>query len=186
MKLTFRLREAIGDGPERRGVHADPNVARERNLDIFRSVGFIHQACSPVHDSVGPRIERRRRHRQIAGQRLNILDIGILDRLARDHLINTFGVGRRDIAGERAAQRHDIANHVGHAQSQIAGVDAAETPAHQADLAACRAVNADQQLAEFLAHAVNAADVPAETPWVSGESKQVEIAAKNKRRHIAR
>ena len=55
-------------------------MAGEMHLDIFGGCGGAQQAGTPVHDAIGAGIDRGRRHRQVAGDRLPDLRI-VVDRL---------------------------------------------------------------------------------------------------------
>ena len=61
---------------------------------------------------------------------------GIGRALAAHHLVDAPGIGRRRLAAERAAERDHGAHAIGLHLRQLARVDAAETPADDADLAA--------------------------------------------------
>ena len=153
----------MANGPDRSKCLNSPSACARRSATAHNAAGLTpspiwlakctsmfsavsegrSRLVSPVHDAVGAGIDRGRRHRQVAGDRLANLRI-VVDRLARQRLVEPRGVGRPDVVGKRAAERDHGAHHVRHLQRQIARIDAAETPADEADLAAGLVVNARQ------------------------------------------
>src|SRR5664279_2390033 len=124
--------------------------------------------------------------RKTIRNRLNVFYVGILNGFARHHFIDALGIGRRNVAREWTAERNDVTHHVWHMQREVARVDTAETPADKADFAAGGVVNTHQKLAQFLAHAVNAADIASESPRMRRETEKIEIAPQNERRDVGR
>ena len=49
------------------GVDAEPRMAREHDLNVFRTVVFFQQAGAPMHDTVSLGEDRCRRDREVAG-----------------------------------------------------------------------------------------------------------------------
>ena len=160
-------------------------MAGEHDLDVFRARVFLQQAGAPVDDAVALGEDRGRGHRQIAGERLDVLDPGVGNQLSRQQLVELADAAGGDVVGERAAERDHRAHRFRHAQRQIARVDAAEAPADQADLALRLFVNEGQTLAQLLAHAIDAAEIAAEIPGVRLVAEPAEVAAKQRRREIA-
>src|SRR5580700_12148351 len=74
-ELALGLRQTVGDRPQSGRVHAQSGMTGEVHLDILGDIGGTQEAGSPINDTVGSRIDRRRRHRQIARNRLSKLGI---------------------------------------------------------------------------------------------------------------
>src|ERR1700737_4951857 len=67
LKFALGLSQPIRDRPQHRGVDAEPEMTGKMHLDVFRAPGWASKAGSPVHDAIGAAVDRRGRHRQIAG-----------------------------------------------------------------------------------------------------------------------
>src|ERR1700755_56272 len=98
-ELTLGLSQTIRDRPQSGGIDPEPGMAGEVDLDILGGLGGTNKAGPPVHDAVRAGIDRGGRHRQVAGYRFSKL--GILGgRLARQHLVESRGVGRPHVPRE--------------------------------------------------------------------------------------
>src|SRR6266851_6748072 len=160
---ALRLSEAVGDGVDCRRMMAEAAVAAI-DLDVLDLGPVFVQAGLPGADAVGAAEDGGRRHGRCLDQRIK--QILVFDLAAARDLIGAPGVGRFGRAGERTAQADQAAHPVGYDLGELAGIEAAQAPADEADPAPAVAleqlVDAAQHVAlEVGAQAEGASLVPA-------------------------
>lgn len=79
-----------------------------------------------------------------------------------------------------------VTNRPGKQSARSRHDDAAEAHPTKPHLRSVSAITICEKLCEFVAHAVDTANIPAETPRMCGKSQQVEIPAKNESGDVAR
>src|SRR5712664_3085694 len=127
---ALRLGEAVGDGVDHRWMMAEAAVAAI-DLDVLGLGPVSVQASLPGADAGGAAEDGGRRHGRRLDQRID--QIVVFDLAAAHALIGAPGVGRFGRAGERAAQADQAAHPVGYDLGELAGIEAAQAPAHEAD-----------------------------------------------------
>src|SRR5580704_6975884 len=139
LPLAFGLGQPVGDGIDGGRMMAEPAMAAV-DLDILDLGALLVDAGLPGADAVGAAEDRGGRHRRRLAERPGEVLVAVLDPLAGGELVDLPGVGCLGAAGERAAQADHTAHLVGQALGELARIDAAQTPADQAELAAAMAV----------------------------------------------
>src|SRR5713101_5777933 len=127
---ALRLGEAVGDGVDDRRMMAEAAVAAI-DLDVLGLGAVSVQASLPGADAVGAAEDGGRRHGRRLDQRID--QIVVFDLAAARDLIGAPGVGRFGRAGERTAQTDQAAHPVGYHLGELAGIEAAQAPADEAD-----------------------------------------------------
>ena len=118
---------------------AEPAMAAI-DLDVLDLGVLVVEAGLPGADAIRAAEDRGGRHGRRLRQRTRHMMVAVVHALPRGEFIDLPGVGRLGIAGEGAAEADHTAHLVGHPLGELARVDAAQTPADQAELALAVAV----------------------------------------------
>src|SRR5216684_3757271 len=127
---ALRLGEAISDGVDDRRVMAEAAVAAI-DLDVLDLGPVSVQAGLPGADAIGTAEDGGRRHGRRLGQRIK--QVLLFDLAAAHDLIGAPGIGRFGRAGERTTQADQASHPIGHDLCELAGIEAAQAPADEAD-----------------------------------------------------
>ena len=155
---------------------------------MFSTCGaLVVDAGLPGADAVGAAEDRGGRHRRRLRDRTGHVMVAVVDPLARGEFVDLPGVGRLGAAGEGTAEADHAAHLVGHPLGELAGVDAAQAPADQAELALAVAV---VELLDAVQHvgldARPQAEIAALLPAVHGVALCLQETAQRLGREIAR
>src|SRR5258708_3433037 len=163
LPVALALREAIGDGVPRQGIHSHADVARG-DLDALRLALRLLDAARPRHDAVAAAEERGRGNRRRFAHALDRVEI--VERMPARQFIDAPCVVRARIAGKGRGEGDHAAHIVGRQLRDLARVDPAQAPADEAHLATRRAPDLPHALEASLEHSAARAQVEAQLPAV--------------------
>src|SRR5258707_2415654 len=182
LPVSFGLDEAVGDRIDRRRMMAQAAVAAI-DLDILARRAVLIETGLPGADAVAAAEDRGGRYGRRLGQRIE--QFLIVDLAARHQLVGAPGVGRFRRTGERAAEADHAAHLVGRELGELAGTEAAQAPADQADLASIVALEQFVDAGHHVAlEAAAQAAVAALLPAVRAVTVRIEKAAQGLRARI--
>mmetsp|Transcript_21663 Transcript_21663/g.84311 ORF Transcript_21663/g.84311 Transcript_21663/m.84311 type:complete len:879 (+) Transcript_21663:692-3328(+) len=175
--LAFRLGQPVGQRVERHRVEAQADVTGV-DLDVLGQRRGLIDAAAPGHDPIGLGVDRGGGHRRRLADGLN--ELGVVGRMATHQLEEAPGIGGARVAGEGRAQRDDAAHELRAFLGQLAGIDAAQAPAQQADLAVVAALQGLQVVLHPLQHAGARSEIEALAPGLGGIAERIEQGAQRR------